>query len=806
MKTDQLRVLYVEDDDLDRMILQRAVKSTGLNIELTFAEDIETGREATLDTNYDCIFLDYNLPGGSGIELLKSIRAGGNKSPVIIVTSQGDEKLAVEAMKSGANDYIPKKLISPEGVAQTMRHCIRMKEAEEERQRIEKDLRSTQIMLETVVVNAPIILFSLDSEKKFTLFKGKGVDNFNIDKANFIGTSLNAVKTLPIFESDFEKTMQGEEHIQQVELEGKFYEIFYAPLRELDGTVTGVIGVSSNITSFKNAERELENAKRMAEDTAKVKEQFLANMSHEIRTPMNGIIGLTRILLNTQMDEEQMRYLKSIKISSDNLLVIINDILDFSKIEAGKMTFEKVPFRLREIARHTEELFSAKAEEKGLQIVIDMPAEVPAAFTGDPTRLSQIFNNLVSNAIKFTSSGSVTMHASVKQKSENKCVLQFEVTDTGIGIPASSIGNIFESFTQASSDTARKYGGTGLGLTIVKKLIELQGGEIGIRSTEGKGTTFFFHLEYEIADENSLKEESQDEVDNIDLSHLNVLLAEDNLINQMVVKKIFKDWQTSLDCAENGEIVLRMMQEKPYDIVLMDLMMPVVDGYTAVRKMRDELPENFKTLPVIAMTAHATQAEIKRCHELGMNEYVSKPFDPMDLKRKIAELTKHVSKDRVKSAPQTEKKSEDIKAKPVTAVDPKTAPIEKFEEMNVKPSTPINTDYKIDLSYLRQIADNNSGFMIEMMEMFLQKTPEALNEMQQHYTEKNWGELRNVAHRIKPSFGYIGIKEIHATLAQIEACSETQSNLETIPDMMKQVQQAFDFALEALTTEIAQLK
>ncbi|HNP49697.1 MAG TPA: ATP-binding protein, partial [Bacteroidia bacterium] len=482
MSEQLLQILVVEDDELDRMIMKRALLGSGMKHDLHFAEDHESGKEAAAGKEYDCIFLDYNLPGGTGLELLKEIRAAKNTSPIILVTSQGDEKIAVEAMKNGANDYIPKSLLSADGIAQSVRFMVALKAQEKQRLLLEQQLKETERRLKTVVANAPIILFAIDEKEQFTLFEGKGLESMGINKEEFTGKTIKDIQGIPIHVEDYQSAMQGEEVTSVVEMDNKFFELFYTPIHSDDNAVTGVIGVASDITGHKLAEEELKTAMTLAEETAKLKEQFLANMSHEIRTPMNGIIGLTRILLNSQLNEEQLRFLQSIKVCSDNLLVIINDILDLSKIEAGKMSFESVPFRIQDLARHAVELFQAKADEKSIQLVTKLDSQLPEALCGDPTRLSQILNNLMSNAIKFTSEGEVSLSIQLRSKRDEQVTVDFEIKDSGIGIPEGSLNSIFESFTQAGTDTTRKFGGTGLGLTIVKRLIELQGGNIGVRS------------------------------------------------------------------------------------------------------------------------------------------------------------------------------------------------------------------------------------------------------------------------------------------------------------------------------------
>ncbi len=815
MSEQLLQILVVEDDELDRMIMKRALLGSGMKHDLHFAEDHESGKEAAAGKEYDCIFLDYNLPGGTGLELLKEIRAAKNTSPIILVTSQGDEKIAVEAMKNGANDYIPKSLLSADGIAQSVRFMVALKAQEKQRLLLEQQLKETERRLKTVVANAPIILFAIDEKEQFTLFEGKGLESMGINKEAVTGKTIKDIQGIPIHVEDYQRAMQGEEVTSVVEMDNKFFELFYTPIHSDDNGVTGVIGVASDITGHKLAEEELKTAMTLAEETAKLKEQFLANMSHEIRTPMNGIIGLTRILLNSQLNEEQLRFLQSIKVCSDNLLVIINDILDLSKIEAGKMSFESVPFRIQDLARHAVELFQAKADEKSIRLVTKMDPALPEALCGDPTRLSQILNNLMSNAIKFTSEGEVSLGIQLRSRREGQVTVDFEIKDSGIGIPEGSLNSIFESFTQAGTDTTRKFGGTGLGLTIVKRLIELQGGNIGVRSKVGSGTTFYFHLSFDIATSKQLETPVVQEKDSSTTSHLRILVAEDNPINQLIVKKLFADWETPIEFADNGKIAIEKLQKSSFDLVLMDIQMPEMDGYTAVQKIRTELPEGLRKIPIMAMTAHATQNERQKCFEAGMDEYISKPFEPLELKKKILELTKSntLPLEGRQEEFSGEKQTSDMRtikgSVSSTEQDDHKNSLQKPDLVIENPSTrvePVIPEHQINLSYLKQIAEGSESFIIEMIEMFLNKTPVALEKMQESFQQQNWEELKQIAHRIKPSFGYIGLPETQKMLAEIEKLSDEHTNPERVKELVGEIQEVGKSVFVQLKTALTGMK
>lgn len=806
MEDRKFQILVVEDDELDRLIMKKALRSSNINHDLFFAEDHESGKEATKDKEYDCIFLDYNLPGGTGLELLKEIRKSGNESPIIIVTSQGDEKIAVEAMKNGANDYIPKNFLSGEGIAQSVRYMVSIKENKSRHRELELQLSAAQNQLKAVVANSPIILFAVNNKSEITLFEGKGLDELNIDKTRILNQPLaNFSKEIPIQLENFEKALKGEEVKVVVEWENKYFEIFYTAIRDKSKNIIGVIGIAADVTMHKRIQEELEKAKTLAEDTAKIKEEFLANMSHEIRTPMNGIIGLTRILLNTTLNEEQREYLTSIMQCSDNLMVIINDILDFSKIEAGKMTFEKVDFTIKDSIKHSIELFQSKADEKGIQLVSDIESGIPPTICGDPTRLSQILNNLISNSIKFTEKGEVRISARVSQKSAKSVRILFEIKDSGIGIPEKSLATIFESFTQASSDTTRKFGGTGLGLTIVKKLVELQNGEINVKSKINVGTSFIFHIEYIISETTIKVVDTKKAEDN--LSHLSILIAEDNKINQLVVRKIFADWKVTVEFADNGQEAVQLAQSKHFDLILMDIQMPIMDGLTASKTIRTTLQEPYCSIPIMAMTAHATALEKQKCMDHGMNDHINKPFEPLELKNKILALTKKGNSPLKDDQPtHTEQITGELEFK--QSIETSRPSYEQnISASNKKETLKHFLDApKINLNYLKQIAEGNEAFIIEMIEMFLNKTPEAISEMHSHFRNKNWEEFKKVAHRIKPSFGFMGMQEIQQALSKVELMSDSELREPEVDELLVEVETRTAQAYSQLRSELSILK
>ncbi len=417
----------------------------------------------------------------------------------------------------------------------------------------------------------------------------------------------------------------------------KFINAIGKPAVDHKGNVVKLFGAIMDIDERKRAEKELIDAKEAAEMAAIAKSQFLSTMSHEIRTPMNAVIGFTNLLLQRNPSSEQMEYLSMLKYSAENLLVLINDILDFSKIEAGKIEFEQVDFNILTLMENIRFGTLHKAQEKGIQLKLMVDSDLNISVVGDPVRLGQILTNLVSNAVKFTKEGKVVISATLIQQDADFVRISFEIEDTGIGIAPDKLENIFDSFTQASSDTTRKYGGSGLGLTITKRLLELQNSSVQVRSEVGKGSVFYFTLDFK----NSLMQFSHRAKGAVlpsfeSLKGTRILIAEDNAMNVVLMKNFMKQWDIDCDIAENGLVAYELVQKNDYDLILMDLQMPEMDGYQATKNIRMLPGKKYADLPIIALTASAMLDIKDTAFAVGMNDYISKPFNPNDLYAKIA--------------------------------------------------------------------------------------------------------------------------------------------------------------------------
>lgn len=531
--------------------------------------------------------------------------------------------------------------------------------------------------------------------------------------------------------------------------------------------VKGFQTVARDITERKRVEEELIYAKQEAERSMRAKEQFLSVMSHEIRTPLNAVIGLTHLLLEENPLPEQIEQLHAIKFSADNLMFIINDILDFSKIESGKVSFENIDFDLKNIYKGIFQSLNFKAAEKNLQLQFHLDKNMPTRLMGDPVRLNQILLNLVSNAVKFTDKGYVRVTTKVCSHIKDKLTLEFTVADTGIGIAEDNIASIFESFTQASSETTRKFGGTGLGLTITKRLVELQGGEINVRSKLGLGSEFIVRLSFGLfysQTEQNTKKFTKQPADNLEGVH--ILLVEDNKMNQLVASKFLKRWGATLDIAENGIEAITILEKQTYHLILMDLQMPQMDGYAASQFIRSNMP-HLQHTPILALTASVMLDIRRNVLDVGMNDYITKPFDPQELFSKIRQYTSH--------------KPAGYKAAPEPA----------------KQHT-----HLVNLDYLEEISASDKKFIQEMIRIFIKQTPGFIDTLHTACLSApvDWITIRNMSHKLKATIAMMGISQLQSVIIQLEKYALQESHLQEIIKLIDQISQVYalvDIELQA---------
>ena len=639
-------------------------------------------------------------------------------------------------------------------------------------------------------------MFTISPEGKITDVNNASVKITGTPREKLIGTDFFGYFTEP------EKARAGYQEIYRKGFvadypltirDHKLTDVFFngSVYKDEEGNVLGVVVVARDITDQKRIETELKDAKvaaefatgvaegaqgkaekatQTAEDAVKAKQQFLSNMSHEIRTPMNAIIGFTKVVLKTDLSAKQREYLTAIKMSGDALIVLINDILDLAKVDAGKMTFEQTPFKMALSISAMLHLFEPKIQEKNLELVKEYDERIPEVLMGDPVRLHQIILNLVSNAVKFTSKGKITVSVRLLSENEEKATIEFAVSDTGIGIKEENINKIFESFRQASSGTSRLYGGTGLGLAIVKQLVEPQGGSINVKSKVGEGSTFSFILDFKKTDASAETVEEIMEL-NPEIKNIKVLVVEDMALNQLLMKTLLDDFGFERDIAGNGKIAIEKLQTKLYDVVLMDLQMPEMNGFEATEYIRNVMKSK---IPIIALTADVTTVDLAKCRAVGMNDYIAKPVDERLLYSKIVGLVK----------------------KPIKLLK------ESKDDDNEK-----KNDRCIDLDYLMHRTKSDPALMMEMISLYLEQTPPLVHTMKQSFQDKDWNLLHASVHKMIPSFSIMGISPSFENMAkQVKDFATTQQQSDQIQDLVLQLENVCNQACKELEEELHLIK
>jgi two-component system CheB/CheR fusion protein len=632
----------------------------------------------------------------------------------------------------------------------------------------------------------PFVTISVDG--KITDVNQASILVTGIERDQLIGTSFSNYftekeKAQKGYQQAFEKGFVADYPLTLKHKNGELKDVLYnASVYKNDkGEVLGVFAAARDVTEQKRISTELteaivlaemataiaEEAKGRAEDAAKGKQQFLSAMSHEIRTPMNAIIGFTKVILKTELTEKQKEYLNAIKISGDALIVLINDILDLAKVDAGKMSFEQTPFKPALSVSAMLHLFDTKIKEKNLTLEKEYDEKIPAVLVGDPARLNQIILNLVSNAVKFTAKGKITFSVKLLQQDEEKVTIEFAVADTGIGIPENKLEKIFENFQQASGETSRKYGGTGLGLAIVKQLVEAQGGTISVKSKINEGTLFSFILKFK---QTKATVPADTEIMELDkkIKDIKVLVVEDVTLNQLLMKTLLDDFGFESDIISNGKLAIEKLKTKQYDIILMDLQMPEMNGFEATEYIRKTMNSS---IPIIALTADVTTVDLEKCKAAGMDDYLAKPVDERLLYSKIVGLTK----------------------KPVVIVS-KQMLVEAIEEKKIIKC--------IDLKYLNQRTKSNPVLMMEMIALYLEQTPPLINLMKKSFVDKDWISLHAAVHKMIPSFTIMGINPDYEVIAKkVQDYATAQLQQDGIHDLIIQLEDILGRSCKELEEE-----
>ncbi|MDO9039570.1 MAG: PAS domain S-box protein [Lutibacter sp.] len=537
------------------------------------------------------------------------------------------------------------------------------------------------------------------------------------------------------------------------------------------------ISIGTDITQRIATELELKKAKDFAEESLKVKNEFLANMSHEIRTPLNAVIGFTDLLLETQLNPEQRSHLETMRNSGEILLSLINNVLDLSKLESEKLKVEEIPFNLHKSFNTVLKLMKLRADEKKISLDLKIEPNTPIHVIGDPTRVEQILLNLIGNAVKFTNKGFV--HVTLKQlkETDGTSEIYFEVRDTGIGIVSNKINTVFGAFSQAKSDTSRIYGGTGLGLTIVKKLVGLLNGTIKVESVFGEGSVFKITLPLKKDLVNVNTDEVEPEFLMNEPLELSILLVEDNKTNQLLAKTRLERWKCKVDIANNGIEGVKKAQQNMYDLILMDIQMPVMDGYEASKIIKNDISKKAAKIPIIAMTAYATNADISLAKSSGMDDYIFKPFKPR-------ELYNILEKYGVPSKERNLKYANDKNADAETKAEKK----------------------HIDLKFLYEETQGESAILILLIESFLKDFNEFFEVVKKEFKRKNWKVLYEATHKIKPSITMFGIAEMEPIIHLLAQKFREEKNLEDAGTLLNSCKEIFKHVNEELLIELKSLE
>lgn len=535
-----------------------------------------------------------------------------------------------------------------------------------------------------------------------------------------------------------------------------------SPLIWADGS-RYLLTFSSDITDLKQAHR-------VAEEAAQAKQVFMATMSHEIRTPLHGVMGLAALLMKEPLSAVQSGYIEMIQYSTENLLVVINDMMDFTRLESGKISLESIPFNVLKVVQDAARSLTSKMNEKGLVLHIVSPSESLPLAQGDPFRLHQVLVNLIGNAIKFTLHGTITITITIEaeQQANGGLPVTFSIADTGIGISTDNLRNVFSSFQQADSSIPRLYGGTGLGLSICKTLIELQGGQIAARSEPDQGSCFYFTIPYAVGESPQLQEPLPVQPPNV-LKGLKILLAEDNAINQLIAAAMLGLWHVSVDVAEDGKEALAKAHECQYDLILLDIQMPQLDGIATAARLRQEAGPNRDT-PIIALTADAIRINANSYQALGFTHYLTKPYSEAALYTLVAQVSRRT-----------------------------LAPVQ-FEET---PSGPVTPGLHYDFSLLGRLA-TDAVFIRKMLELFITRVPGQVQVLHNAAEANNWAAVNREVHSLKTTFGSLNIQPVSDLLKRMGELAERHAPKSEVQPLINAILKATFLFSELFLKRLAQ--
>ena len=647
---------------------------------------------------------------------------------------------------------------------------------------LEQKLRYSQGNLLALVENTGEAIFSIDTLGRFIVLNARYRELFSRTYGYALREELPFIDQLPVEERRtwkeyFNAVMTGSTRRFRMPLNAGetglgMFEVELYPVRESGGIITGLTFSGRDVSERISQERALLEARDKAEEATRAKSEFLALMSHEIRTPLNGLLGISELLNSTRLDSQQKEFVDIIRLSGEALLQVINDVLDFSKIEANRMQLENAPFRLKEVVEESLTILSSRAKEKGLVLEAELSSAVPEVVVGDKVRLRQVLLNLIGNAIKFTEQGSVKVVIVPRDKSRNGVVLGFEVRDTGVGIDLEKAKGLFSAFTQADASTFRKYGGSGLGLTICKNIVELMGGKIWVESQPGEGSSFFFTIHAGLSDTTELpagQQRSPASNDGRPLAEqapLRILLVEDNDINRLLAVKLLERLGYQVVSAADGKEAYTLAQQHTFDLVFMDVQMPEWDGLEATRHIRADLPRQHQPI-IVAMTAFAGAEDRKACLVAGMDDYVSKPITTGDLERVILKWGKGKG----------EKPVQQNQVEPVVKIS----------------TTDFNTVQLVENAAIQRLMEiarqSDPGFVQQVMELFMKQAPTSIRDITAGAVSGDMEKVWKAAHKLKGTSLQLGAARLGSVCKDLEESGRQGDTprVKTLADVLEKV-------------------
>ena len=621
-----------------------------------------------------------------------------------------------------------------------LKELVEQKELESKKI-IEKSSEEIKMFYDSISNSNGII--EIDSFGKIINSNQLVIELLDISPNELINQPIFNFFDLDLNETTLSNLLENKNHILKFNKNSdsdKWIQANFIKIENFEGGIEKLVVVCQDITNRIHGQQELENAKNVSDYLNKQKDQFIATVSHEIRTPINAILGFTDVLLEIEDDVSKVDYLSSVKTAGLGLLHIVNDILDISKIEAGMLQIDEIPFQLNEVVNNVISTLKLKASEKNIKLLYAIDSDVTNNLLGDKNRLNQILINIVGNAIKFTEKGKVELRITNKKTENNTIFIEFSIIDTGIGINQKKLQSIFDRFSQAEVSTSRKFGGTGLGLSISKELIDMQNGSISVQSTENIGTTFTFVIPYTINLSATHFLDDKKEIELFESFSKNILLCEDNELNQKLITTIFEKTNHTIHIANNGVEALELLKNKDFDIILMDLQMPKMDGYETTTIIRNEL---HLTIPIIALTANSLIYEKERCMNMGMNDYLSKPFSKKDL----------------------------------------------FELLNKYFNSEIDTSKThqlVSLDHLKEFVGDNNEQILLMIDSFETQLAQFLLMVNTNFIDKNYESVKKNAHKLKTSFGMFGISTKELETIEFTKEEEFELHSEAIIQPLKE--------------------